>query len=501
MIIVGAYPDHVFTNSAKNNIPSLVNLRNAINCILPSEISIHILPFYFSCGDGGFAISDWNSIDCQFGDWTKIKEIANERNVIIDGVFNHVGVEHEFVKLLKASPEKHSDLFHVNPCVEMDSPRGIDANCEFETVNGNIIVRKTHSKSAIDINLESTEIQKHIKEFLRMISNYGIFGVRLDAVAYYKKGSKIRHNEGSYDLANRIVDIAKNAGMRVFAQIDADADGKKYFKEKDYNDVAIYDFGYSAALSLSIIEKTPCELATFLQINSDENRPLIRAPRTHDGILLRSGNLKKNQVEKIISWANYLDVPVRKANDIPYELNCSLPFLIKSVCPEYFEKMLETTIILTGILNSIPYFYLPYLVGFIPEEQDKPFALPSRFESDDPRTLNRIPFSSDHIHKSNFVRLRTFRVLEILTTIHKVYEAELIYGSSDISTVDNKLLRVITAKGAIDGVFNFSQFEVRNPLCYNQNEYISYKSRAHDTMYIEPGGYSVLVKNKSMERR
>jgi len=497
MIIVGAYPDQVIMGNHTSSAPTLMNLKNVINAILPCEIALHVLPFYHSCGDGGFAITDWDIVEAEFGRWEDVDNIASNRKVIIDGVFNHLGMEHKFVKMLMEEPDRYSHLFHVNPCDGIDSPRGVKSNCKLVTVNGPIIVRKTHSQITIDVNLEDSEIQEYISKFISLASNHKVYGVRLDAVAYYKKGTRLRHNEGSYELANHIASMVKNYGLHVIAQIDADAEGKKYFRDSGFEDVVIYDFGYSAALSLAIGEKNPCELAGFLQTNHDVKRPLIRAPRTHDGILIRSGTLSPHQVKKVVELATRLGIPIREANGMPYELNCSLPFLIQNTCPLYQDEMLEMTIVLTGILNSIPYFYLPFLVGFVPENLQS-FSLPKRFSQDDPRTLNRIPFNWNDVCQTKFVKNRLPHILEILIVIHKLYETELISEKAKVSTIVNKLLRVITAGGVIDGVFNFSEAKVLIPFSHNQNDWTLYSNRLN-AEFLEPGGYSIWVKQKTIK--
>ncbi len=490
MIIVGAYPDQVFTN--ENDYPTLEYLKRFINALLPSDIVLHILPFYQSCGDGGFAIANWYKVDSEFGDWDDISDIACNRKVVIDGVFNHVGVENELVKRLTNCPKRYSALFHVDPLTGLDSPRGVNSNCEIETKFGNIVVRKTHSKDALDINLENDEIKKYVLDFINYISQRNICGLRLDAVAYYKKGNRIRHNEGSYRLANDIAAMVKDAGLSVISQLDADDDGKKYFCDSEFNDVAIYDFGYSAALSLSVVEKNPCALANFLRINQEAKRPLIRAPRTHDGILLRSGNLPPNQVDKLVKWATSCEVPIRVANGIPYELNCSLPFLIQKAYPNNPSGILEMILMLTGILNSIPYFYLPALVGFTPEISNTK-VFPKRFPEDDPRTINRIPIIRETIEQTEFVRNRLPNILDSLSSIHRLYGEELIHNIATISTIENKLLHVSSANGAINGIFNFSEHDAVNPLETRQEHYAIYKGISNSKR-IESGGYFIQIK-------
>ena len=497
LIIVGIYPDQIPSYESTDK-SSLSILKDEINDLLPNEVALHILPFYETCGDGGFAISNWDVVDDTFGAWSDIESIANERMVIIDGVFNHIGMEHKLVKLLIEDPQTYAPLFHVNPYEGINSPRGVTSNYDMDTTRGIIRVRKTHTNAALDVNLEHHYIQGYINDFLKASSKRNIYGIRLDAVAYYKKGTQIRHNKGSYQLAETIARIAKKHKLNVIAQIDCDVDGRKYYSKTDFSDVAIYDFGYSAALSLAFFEGQPQALVQFLQINQNVKRPLVRAPRTHDGILLRTRNLTPNQIDRLIAEAGKIGISVREANGIPYELNCSMPFLLQQISSSKFHTLLEMTIMITGILNSIPYFYFPYMVGYIPEDHLGIDKLNKRFDKEDCRTLNRIPiYNWDQLKTGVFVKNRLPYIFKILTEIHNMYGEDLIKHEASFSVSKNRLMMIETANGAVNGIFNFSDSPCNMDLKKIPCDYLVYENcSSNDT--IESYGYYIWIKPKQI---
>ena len=53
---------------------------------------VHILPFYRSSGDRGFAVIDYEQVDSAFGDWDDIRRIADRYTVMADFMINHVSV-------------------------------------------------------------------------------------------------------------------------------------------------------------------------------------------------------------------------------------------------------------------------------------------------------------------------------------------------------------------------------------------------------------------------
>lgn len=454
MIIIGAYPDQV------NH--TIENLGELIDELFPKEIVLHIMPFQSSCGDGGYAINDWYTVDSQFGSWENIEKLARKRHIILDGVFNHVGIEHNWVKQFCNNPTQYKDRFYVNKNNRLNSPRGQPADIKIKTVDGDMYIRQTHMDKTVDINLENSFIHESIDKYLEFLKKKGVWGIRLDAVAYYKKGPLIRHNIGAQAVANSIADLTLSKGFFTMAQLDCDKPGNSYFLEEMYKDIAIFDFSYSAFLCAALANGQIEELAKHLFETSQLKRLLIRAPRTHDGILLRSGYLNENILQALIEFANMKGIAVRYAKENAYELNCSFPYLSKHICEEEFYRILNMSIVFTGVLNSIPYYYLPYVLGEIPEENGNDQIIPDRFIKEDPRTLNRLPLRN----KLRLYDTRKKELIEIfqrLSILRENIGTEMMLGDACF-TVNKSIMRISIAHGKIVGYFNFSRevMEVEN---------------------------------------
>lgn len=486
MIIIGVYPDQIYSNQHTLRV-----LKDELLTKIPENIVLHLLPFLKSCGDGGYAISDWYEVEEVFGDWSDIKEIAKERRLIVDGVFNHIGIKHKRVKDFCENPKRYKNWFYINLDKALNSPRGQEADRNIQTVEGNMKIRQTHMEQTVDINLENPEVQKEIKQYLTFLKEKGIWGIRLDAVAYYKKGALIRHNKGAEVLADKIADMVKNSGFYALAQLDCDEQGRAYFLASQYKDVAIYDFSYSAYLCEAIISKKTEVLSWYLMQTSLEKRILIRAPRTHDGILLKSGNLTEECKAKIINYANNHGIAVRRANGSIYELNCSLPYLFYIIYPKDVHKLVRMTIAFTGILNSIPYYYFPYMEGYIPEQGVGSDYISERFDKEDLRTMNRMPVPIEFVH-NHPAQKELRKLLDVLSEIHSNLEEEMVWGEAKFESFDS-YIKVSVANGKIIAYFNFSSQQQK----INTNILKDYSVAIKSTTDENFGAYDFIIYTKN----
>lgn len=491
MIIIGIYPDQI-----ENINHTFISLKKEITEFVHPRAVIHLLPFQLSCGDGGFAINDWYSVDDTFGSWADIEILAEERKLIIDGVFNHVGITNEIVKKFCLDPERYKAWFYLNSIDKLKSPRGQDADKEIQTVKGIVKIRQTHMDKTIDINLENPEVLKEINRYLVFLKKKKIWGIRLDAVAYYKKGSDIRHNEGAELLARKIVDLTRNNGFYTIAQLDCDNQGCNYFSDPLYKDVAIYDFSYSAYLCEALISGETEILSRYLTQMSFLRRTLIRAPRTHDGILLKSNNITEVCKAKLVDFSKENGAKVRETQGNLYEINYSLPYLFYLLCPTDVYKLVKFTMAFTGILNSIPYFYYPYILGFIPEIEDI-HNVPKRFDLNDPRTINRLPitqrFLTNHPSKMDIKNL-----LDILVEIRDSLEDEIISGKADFNSIGS-CIKVSVANAKIIGYFNFSSEKQQIKVKEDKSYRIAVDSRESYELFNEYD-FLIFVKKPYFER-
>jgi len=357
VLIIGTYADGVALQSL--NASKIADLTAFLDVVAPAHVGIHLLPFYPTSGDGGFAIDDWFSVRSDLGSWTDIEVLASARKLIVDGVYNHVGIGHEWMRRFLASPDLATDMLHAYRTDDATqgpmSPRGQPVLCRYDIAGQAWHVWQTFTDTAVDIRLDNQVVIGAIDQHLRMLSQNGVWGVRLDAVAYYSKflGGQIRHNPGVYEIANNLAMTIERYGMHVFAQVDSDEDGIRYFRRKSQSHYVINDFTYSAYLALAILTGDPAPLARHLARTASVPKICLRSPRNHDGLLLRSGLLAPLDRQRLIEAAAEYGIGARLSGGVPYELNCSAPFLYaQSNGRHRLSDVIELAVAITGMTHG-----------------------------------------------------------------------------------------------------------------------------------------------------
>ena len=74
---------------------------------------IHILPFFPSSGDRGFAPMDYHKVDPAFGDWNDVEHLAEKYYLMFDYMINHISAQSPYYKdfLEKKDASEYHDLF------------------------------------------------------------------------------------------------------------------------------------------------------------------------------------------------------------------------------------------------------------------------------------------------------------------------------------------------------------------------------------------------------
>jgi glycosidase len=76
---------------------NLKELKTALNTDLKDLFGgVHILPFYPSSGDRGFAPLTHLEVEPRLGEWDDIRQISQKYEVCADIILNHISKESEF---------------------------------------------------------------------------------------------------------------------------------------------------------------------------------------------------------------------------------------------------------------------------------------------------------------------------------------------------------------------------------------------------------------------
>lgn len=92
-VILITYPDSLGHN--------LNDLSEVVSQYFSKAITgIHILPFFPSSGDRGFAPMTYREIDPAFGDWSDMKTLAENYELMYDYMINHISTSSEYFRTL-----------------------------------------------------------------------------------------------------------------------------------------------------------------------------------------------------------------------------------------------------------------------------------------------------------------------------------------------------------------------------------------------------------------
>jgi sucrose phosphorylase len=152
---------------------------------------IHVLPFFPSSSDDGFAVIDYRRVRPDLGHWSDIQNLAETFDVMADLVINHCSREHVWFTdfITNAAPGK--DYFF-----EMDEspaltkvlrPRNSPLLTEVHTRNGIRRVWTTFSDDQVDLNFANPEVLLEFASTLFFYAQMGARYIRLDAIAYLWK--------------------------------------------------------------------------------------------------------------------------------------------------------------------------------------------------------------------------------------------------------------------------------------------------------------------------
>ena len=93
---------------------NLMDLERVLSTYFKDAVGgVHILPFFPSSGDRGFAPMDYTRVDPSFGGWEDVEKLADKYYLMFDYMINHISAQSEYYKdfLEKKDASRYRDLF------------------------------------------------------------------------------------------------------------------------------------------------------------------------------------------------------------------------------------------------------------------------------------------------------------------------------------------------------------------------------------------------------
>lgn len=305
---------------------------------------IHLLPFFPSSGDRGFAPMRYDVVDETFGTWEEVRRLSDKYYLMADYMINHISAKSEyyrdFLKNKESSP--YRDLFirykdfweNGGPTeAQVDAiykrkPRAPSVDAVFADGTSEKLWC-TFDEEQIDINCASETGKRFLKENLQNLARRGIAMIRLDAFAYATKkaGTSCFFIEPEvWQLLQEAVDAVEPSGVQILPEIHEHYTMQLKIAEQDYY---VYDFALPMLLLNALYYGGAQYLKHWLEICP---RKQFTTLDTHDGIgvvdvkdLLPDEEMERTKediyqyganVKRVYSTAAYNNLDI-------YQVNCT----------------------------------------------------------------------------------------------------------------------------------------------------------------------------------
>jgi sucrose phosphorylase len=257
---------------------------------------IHILPFFPSSADRGFAPKRYDMVDEKFGSWDDIKSLSEKYYLMFDFMINHISRSSEyfrdFLKRGDASPCKdmfirYKDFWSLGEptAEEVDriykrKPRAPYTIANFDG-GGSEKVWCTFGEEQIDLNVETDLTKRFIKDTIQSMSEHHAGIIRLDAFAYSikKAGTSCFFIEPEvWNLLYSINDMLKPYNKFILPEIHEHYSLQLKLAEKGF---FTYDFSLPMLVLYALYVGKTAYLKHWLKICP---RKQFTTLDTHDGI-------------------------------------------------------------------------------------------------------------------------------------------------------------------------------------------------------------------------
>jgi sucrose phosphorylase len=275
----------------------LVELHYVLRRYLSNAIGgVHLLPFYPSSADRGFAPLTYDAVDPAFGTWRDINLIGREFDLIIDFMVNHISRLSDYFQdyFEKGADSEYADMFL---SFNKLSPDGEISEADLARVYTRkprppytIIQRADGSKEKvwctfdyeqIDLDWDSPKTREVMRRYLINLSRTPAKMIRMDAFAYstVKLGTNCFFLEPQvWELLEWLQDYVSPFDVEILPEVH---EHYSYHRKISDHGYWTYDFSLPMLVLHSLYHHTGRSLKQWLAICP---RKQVTTLDTHDGI-------------------------------------------------------------------------------------------------------------------------------------------------------------------------------------------------------------------------
>jgi sucrose phosphorylase len=257
---------------------------------------VHLLPFFHPIdgSDAGFDPIDHTEVDDRLGDWSDIRALAQDVEVMADVIVNHVSSHSpQFMDFsTHGSNSRYDGLF-----LTLDSvfPRGASERellaiyrprpglpfTPLQLADGSRrILWTTFTSEQLDIDVGHPEGRRYLDGILRIFADNGVRLIRLDAVGYAIKraGSSCFMMEETFAFIREFAARANALGLEVLVEIHSHHQLQlRVARQVDW----VYDFALPPLVLHAFFNGTARHLKEWIAIRPTNSLTVLD---THDGI-------------------------------------------------------------------------------------------------------------------------------------------------------------------------------------------------------------------------
>ena len=363
---------------------SLPLLRSLLDGPLHALSSIvHVLPFWRSSSDGGFAISSHEELEPRFGDWKDLEALSHGRLLMADLVLNHVSASHPWVHqcLQDAEPENSCILqASPDPCwSEVVRPRSSPLISRLAGRSGSKQVWTTFGPDQVDLNWQEPEVLRHFHRLMQRLFRHGVGWLRLDAVGYVWKEpfTSCIHRPQAHAIVEVLRLLQEQhcpAGAVITETNVPEAENLSYLRSGREAHLA-YNFPLPPLL-LEACQSERCDLLNRWLTgwpNLPKGTNLLNFSASHDGVGLRplEGLMDQPRLHQLLAGCEQRGglISHRRLSDggeAPYEINISWWSAMADAGRDPRRLQQERFLLSQRFklaLPGVPAFYLPALLA------------------------------------------------------------------------------------------------------------------------------------------
>ncbi|MFG6413654.1 sucrose phosphorylase [Roseateles sp. DC23W] len=257
---------------------------------------VHLLPFFDAIdgADAGFDPIDHTCVDPRLGDWSDIKALTDDLDVMADVIVNHMSAESpQFLDYAeKGEASAYAGLFLTLDAVFPDGATERDLLAVYRPRPGlpltyatlkngeRRILWTTFTAAQIDIAVHHPQGRAYLTSILKTLASNGIGMVRLDAVGYAikKAGASCFMMPETFDFIAEFAAEAKALGIEVLVEIHAYYQRQiEIARQVDW----VYDFALPPLVLHAFNFHTAAALKRWIAVRPSNALTVLD---THDGI-------------------------------------------------------------------------------------------------------------------------------------------------------------------------------------------------------------------------